>query len=179
MKFGLISILFFAFFGCIQISNAQSSAATAPDIIDPEFDKTVDELISYSVPTVSVTEIKNWEKGSYIFLDAREKSEYNISHIPGAKYIGYDHVNQELIDQLSTEQTIVLYCSVGYRSEKVGEIFQRKGFKEVYNLYGSIFEWVNQGNPVVDQLNQPTKKIHTYNKSWSKWLLNPEYVKVW
>jgi len=179
MKIKLLSILIFALFGFASVSVAQIPETEVSDIIDPVFDKTVDELISYTVPTISVSQIKNWEKESYIFLDAREKSEYNISHIPDAKYIGYDHLNHTLIDELPKDRTIVLYCSVGYRSEKVGEILQSKGFSEVYNLYGSIFEWVNQGNPVVDKMNQPTNKIHTYNKSWSKWMLNPDYVKVW
>jgi rhodanese-related sulfurtransferase len=40
---------------------------------------------------------------------------------------------------------------VGYRSEKVTEKLQKAGFTQVSNLYGGIFEWVNQGYPIVNQ----------------------------
>ena len=72
-----------------------------------------------------------------------------------------------------------MYCSIGYRSEKVGEELKKMGFKNVYNLYGSIFEWVNQGNEVVDENEKVTEKVHTYNKRWSKWIEDGKAEKVW
>jgi 3-mercaptopyruvate sulfurtransferase SseA len=64
-----------------------------------------------------------------------------------------------------------VYCSVGYRSERVGEKLQKLGYQNVYNIYGGIFEWKNEGMQVVNRQNQPTDSVHTYNKNWSKWLL--------
>jgi predicted sulfurtransferase len=58
---------------------------------------------------------------------------------------------------------------VGYRSEKIAKRCQAAGFKQVYNLYGGIFEWVNQGNTVVNA-DGPTEQVHTYDKKWSVWL---------
>lgn len=49
---------------------------------------------------------------------------------------------------------VVLYCFIGYCSEKVVEQFWEWGFIKVYNLYGSIFEWVNQGYFVVDIIGE-------------------------
>ena len=52
------------------------------------------------------------------------------------------------------------------------------GYKEVYNLYGGIFEWVNQGNRVVTgENNSVTKQVHAYDKVWGTWL--KEGVKVY
>jgi len=53
------------------------------------------------------------------------------------------------------------------------------GYKNVYNLYGSIFEWVNDGNEVVDKNNKPTDEVHTYNKKWSKWVEEGKAKKIW
>jgi hypothetical protein len=47
------------------------------------------------------------------------------------------------------------------------------GFNNVFNLYGGIFICVNSGYEVVDKINKQTKKVHGYNKEWSK-LLNEE-----
>jgi len=44
------------------------------------------------------------------------------------------------------------------------------GYKNVYNLYGGIFEYKNNGGKVVDNQNKETDKIHTYNKEWSVYL---------
>ena len=42
------------------------------------------------------------------------------------------------------------------------------GFNNVFNLYGGIFNCVNSGYEVVDKNNKQTKKVHGYNKEWSK-----------
>ncbi|HHM21242.1 MAG TPA: rhodanese-like domain-containing protein, partial [Bacteroidetes bacterium] len=112
-------------------------------------------------------------------FDAREWDEYTVSHLPGAVYIGYKNFNKNIFEKMKKDQPIVLYCSVGYRSEKIGEKLQKMGFTNVHNLYGSIFEWVNKGYPIENFSEKNAKKIHTYNKKWSRWVTNPKVEKVW
>jgi len=50
---------------------------------------------------------------------------------------------------------------------------------EVYNLYGSLFEWINRGYPVVDLRGDTVRRVHTYNRKWSRWVLNSSYEKVY
>jgi len=137
--------------------------------VNQKFDEMLQLLLSNSVPQITVDELEQMD--GVCLLDARELEEYKVSHIEGAQHIGYDNLNEKILENIPKEQTIVLYCSVGYRSEKVGEQLQKMGYTNVYNLYGSIFEWVNQGNRVVDE-NGTTTRVHTYNKRWSKWLEN-------
>jgi hypothetical protein len=92
---------------------------------------------------------------------------------------GFDHVDFQMLDTLPKDQPILVYCSIGFRSEKIARKLRKKGFKNVSNLYGSIFEWVNRGYPVVDSVGQPTPKIHTYNKSWGQWVDNPDFERVY
>ena len=73
--------------------------------------------------------------------------------------------------------TIVVYCTVGYRSGKIVEKLQKAGYQKVYNLHGSIFEWVNQGNSVVNSKGVTTTEVHTYSKDWAKWLKKGK--KIW
>jgi rhodanese-related sulfurtransferase len=159
------------------ISCAQIPA-NRPGVGNPKFDEKISQLISFSVPTIGVSELKNMEGEVYI-LDAREKEEYEISHIPNAIYIGYNKLEKKVLKTIPKDANIVLYCSVGYRSEKIGEKFQKKGFTNVRNLYGSIFEWINQGNEVHDKEGKPTDKVHTYNKKWSQWVEEGKAEKVW
>jgi predicted sulfurtransferase len=58
---------------------------------------------------------------------------------------------------------------VGVRSEKIGEKLIAAGYKNVLNLYGGIFEWVNQNHPVYKQNGVQTAEIHTYDNNWERW----------
>lgn len=144
---------------------------------NPDFDKKVASYLNFTVPTINSNIVKNMPNA--VLLDARERNEYDVSHIPKALFIGFNTFEKDVIKDIPKDQPIVVYCSIGYRSEKIGEKLLKMGYKKVYNLYGSIFEWVNQGNPVVDNNNMPTLKVHTFNKSWGKWVDKDKVVKVY
>ena len=57
--------------------------------INPKFEKRINRLIKHSIPTLTVMELAK-SNDQYLLLDARELEEYRISHIPGAKHIGYN-----------------------------------------------------------------------------------------
>ncbi|RMG61980.1 MAG: rhodanese-like domain-containing protein, partial [Bacteroidetes bacterium] len=89
---------------------------------------------------------------------------------------GYEGFQPETVADIPRDQPVVVYCTVGYRSERIGEQLQALGFTQVYNLYGGIFAWKNQGFPVVDPEGKPTERVHTYNADWSQWLRQGEKV---
>ena len=136
--------------------------------LNPEFDKKIASWLNFTVPTVSPDNVKKMPDA--VLLDARERAEYDVSHLPKAIFIGYKTFEKAVLKDVPKDKPIVVYCSIGYRSEKIGEKLQKMGFTKVYNLYGSLFEWVNQGNQVVDNQGVATKKVHTFNRSWSKWV---------
>ena len=124
-----------------------------------------------SVPYIFVNELV--QEKEVILLDSREPKEYKVSHIKNAICVGYDNFNlKETLNKLpeNKETKIVVYCSLGIRSEDVAEQLKKDGYTNVYNLYGGIFEWKNQDKIVVNPKNNPTEKVHTFNKDWSKWL---------
>lgn len=146
--------------------------------MNPEFDKKVSQTIQFSVPVMSVEELKSNTQKLRIF-DARERAEFEVSHIPGAEWVGYKHFDIRAYSKLPKETPTVVYCSIGYRSEKIGEQLKANGFTEVYNLYGSIFEWVNKGYPLVDGKGREVREVHTYNKEWSRWVDESKAKKIW
>jgi rhodanese-related sulfurtransferase len=96
--------------------------------------------------------------------------EYNVSHIENAHFVEYKKFQRQSVDSISRHTPIVVYCTVGYRSERIAEQLVEMGFRNVRNLYGGLFEWVNNGNGVIDSFGNPTHQVHTYNKNWSRWL---------
>lgn len=160
-------------FGC-----AQNIPADKPDVKNPEFDQRLQRLLRFSTPLYSVHELRAQQDSVYI-LDTRSQEEFEVSHIPGARYLGYRSLQESTLDSIPKDAPIVLYCSVGYRSEKIGNRLRERGYSKVYNLYGSIFEWVNNGYSLVDPQGNPTNTIHTYNRNWSQWVDQPTVKKTW
>lgn len=152
--------------------------AGAPSVASEAFDKKLEKLLRFSVPLISVQELYQ-KPDAYILLDAREFEEYEVSHIKGSHWIGYDDPDFDVLNTLPNDKEVVVYCSVGYRSEKIAEKLKDQGVSKVYNLYGSIFEWVNQGYPVINKAGDTVSKIHTYNEKWSQWIDNPAVEKVY
>ena len=162
----------------LTILFLSSIQGISQDVLNPTFDDRLEQLLSFTVPVIDVPEA-NENADDYIFLDARELEEYQISHIPGARYIGYKKFDEDLLEGISHDDKIIVYCSVGYRSEKIGKKLEKLGYTSVYNLYGSIFEWINCDLPLENQQGISTDTIHTYNKKWSKWVDDKEVIKVW
>ncbi len=131
-------------------------------------------LLSHTVPEITVDSLQKI-KEKVLLLDAREQAEYKVSHIQHAKYVGYDYFDPESVANLDKNAKIVVYCSVGYRSEKISEKLLKMGFKNVSNLYGGIFEWKNQSHSVVNAQGL-TSKVHAYSPAWGVWLRKGEKV---
>lgn len=136
--------------------------------------KTIDQMLeSYNnqtVPYVSVQELAGWT--DVLLLDAREKSEYDISHIKNAVFVGYKtfDINTILRHHPDRNKRIVVYCSVGIRSEDIGEQLIMAGYTNIFNLYGGIFEWYQQDHPIYNLNDDRVHIIHGYQPRYSKWL---------
>ncbi|WP_034062414.1 rhodanese-like domain-containing protein [Lacinutrix jangbogonensis] len=143
--------------------------------------KTLDDLLKQhndnGVPYISVEALAMPKTKTTIF-DTREPKEYQVSHLKNAICVGYDNFDIDSIENLypNKDEKIVVYCSLGIRSETIGEKLKKAGYTNVYNLYGGIFEWKNKGFSVIDSEEKETNKVHTFNKAWSKWLLKGEKV---
>lgn len=135
---------------------------------DPAYAKKLKELYKNTVKLIQPETLAK-EINNVVILDTREKNEYDVSHIKGAKYTGYEKFNISSLKEIPKNKKVIVYCSVGWRSERIGEKLQKAGYTNVYNLYGGIFEWVNRGNKVYNA-NGETKKVHTYSKEWGKWI---------
>mgnify|MGYP000471538617 CR=1 FL=1 len=124
---------------------------------NPEgFDQMCKGYIKGTVPLAKPTQLKfEMSKNSSIYiLDAREKKEYEVSHIKNARLVGYDNFKLETVKDIPKDAKVYVYCSIGYRSEKIGEKLQKDGFQKVYNLYGGIFNWANAGFPLESKTGQ-------------------------
>ena len=159
MKFNIVNIIF------LMISVSGSAQ------------KSLDALLrinnNESIPYISVAELRMKQvNDTILILDAREWKEFEVSHLSTAKYVGYDSFSAEAISNDVDDHSIpiVVYCSLGIRSEDIGEKLKKAGYTNVKNLYGGIFEWKNNDYPVINSEGNETDEVHAFSRLWSRWL---------
>lgn len=122
------------------------------------------------VPYIEVSEVNS--ATTAIFLDAREPVEYEVSHLKNAICVGFDEFEVKSVENhiSNKDQEIIVYCSLGIRSEIVAQKLIDNGYTNVKNLYGGIFEWKNNDMTVFNIHEKETDSVHAYSKKWGKWL---------
>ncbi|RRN76389.1 rhodanese-like domain-containing protein [Pseudoxanthomonas sp. SGD-10] len=135
---------------------------------EEEFILFVDSLCNHNTPLISADSLKALK--DVVLLDAREKEEFDVSHLRAAKSVGYFWFDMRNVYNIHKDATIVVYCSIGNRSEKIANKLLKFGYKNVYTLYGGIFNWVNAGYPIFRKDGVQTTEIHTYDAKWASWV---------
>ena len=138
---------------------------------NPAYDRLLRVLYRHTVPLVPPAALAKElsQPMPPLLFDVRTPAEYRVSHLPGAQFVDFDSLQTQQFAGLDRARPVVVYCSVGYRSERLGERLQQLGFQRVRNLYGGLFEWVNEGYTVRDAQG-PTTRVHPYSALWSPWL---------
>ncbi len=81
-----------------------------------------------------------------VLVDVREKNEWDIVHLPGARLIPVNSV-VERASELSTADEIVVYCKGGTRSARAVNALRQLGFRKLWNLRGGIDAWTREVDP--------------------------------
>jgi rhodanese-related sulfurtransferase len=110
-------------------------------------------------------------------LDVRSPAEFAVSHIAGAKRFEGPAADF----QPPASGTVVLYCSVGYRSSELAQQLGRLHAKQhpevrFVNLKGSLFRWALEDRPLVAADGAPTRKVHGFNATWARLLPDDRVV---
>ena len=107
-------------------------------------------LFSISM-TITPTELKaRMDKGKdFRLIDVREVDEWAVAKLPQAELIPLSQFQQLAIQQLSPDETIILYCHHGMRSARAQGFLKAQGFANVINLTGGIDAWSLQVDPSV------------------------------
>lgn len=137
-----------------------------------KLDRLLKKYNTNSVPYISVEDLSTQAENVFL-LDSREPKEFEISRIKNAICVGHDEFNiNKTLKKLPKDKNtkIVVYCSLGIRSEDIAEQISKAGYKNVFNLYGGIFEWKNKNQTVVNSKEKTTENVHVFNKEWGKWL---------
>ena len=97
---------------------------------------------NFTIPEITPSELKQKldDDPSLFLLDVREQNEYDIVHLEDAHLIPLNTLPYNLND-LPSDQEIVVYCHHGTRSLYATSFLQKKGYSRAKNLSGGIDQW--------------------------------------
>ncbi len=116
-------------------ANPDNAQISAPDI-----------MVAQSA-TITVQEAYGLYQEGVFFLDVREQSEWDSFHIPNTTLIPLGELPNRL-NELPTDQPIVVVCRTGNRSPEGRDILLAAGFTNVISMTGGVTEWSNLGYPI-------------------------------
>ena len=104
------------------------------------------------LPLLSVHRLKEkLDRGDRLLvLDVRGQEEWDSGHIEGALHIYVGHLEKRLAE-VPRDKPVAVICSVGHRAGIGASILARAGYKEVYNVLGSVRAWGAAGFPLVSE----------------------------
>ncbi|HCE06635.1 MAG TPA: rhodanese-like domain-containing protein [Verrucomicrobiales bacterium] len=94
-----------------------------------------------------------------VIWDIRRPDEFAVSQLPDARHVPPDTADAALKQLLpDANQTILVYCAVGYRSAQMARRLQALGHTNALNLEGAIFAWAEADLPL-----EGGDTVHPYN----------------
>ena len=97
---------------------------------------------------ISVAEANAKRDAGAFILDVRQPEEWIETHIPDSTLIPLDQVAAR-IDELPTNQEIVVVCRSGNRSAQARDILLHAGLVQVTSMAGGLNQWQAAGYPTI------------------------------
>jgi rhodanese-related sulfurtransferase len=84
----------------------------------------------------------------FLFVDVREKWEYEAAHIEGSVLIPLREVPERL-EELAAAGDVVCFCHHGVRSRDAAAWLRTKGVPSARSMAGGIDRWTTEVDPLV------------------------------
>ncbi|HKB28326.1 MAG TPA: molybdopterin-synthase adenylyltransferase MoeB [Candidatus Limnocylindrales bacterium] len=111
------------------------------------------------------------ESDDAVFVDVRERDEWDEGHIPGAIHVPRGNLESRIENAVADRSArIVLYCASGARSAFAAKTLEELGYEDVASLAGGYTDWKRNGFPT--QLPQGLGEEQ--RRRYSRHILIPE-----
>ena len=102
------------------------------------------EFVDYAGATIFPEQIPRSEYEKMLIIDAREASQFNKEHIPGAVNIEWRTV-LAASSKIPRDKSVLIYCNTGTLSAQAGFALRVAGWENVKILQGGLIEWKAKG----------------------------------
>ena len=121
------------------------------------------------VDAVRASELR--DGGGTVFVDVRERNEWDEGHIPGAVHVPRSYLESKIEQAVPGRETdLVVYCATGNRSAFEATALEELGYESVASLSGGFSDWKRNGFP----FDLPRALDETKRRRYSRHLLIPE-----
>src|SRR5688572_22544260 len=121
------------------------------------------------IDAVRASELRETE--SPVFVDVRERTEWDEGHVPGAVHVPKSHLESRVEQAVpDRDATVVVYCASGSRSVFAAKALEELGYEHVVSLSGGFTDWKRNGFP----FDLPRALGDEQRRRYSRHLLIPE-----
>ncbi len=83
-----------------------------------------------------------------VYLDVRERTEWNLGRIPGALFLPRGLLESKIEELIPRDTRVIAYCARGNRSALAAETMQQMGYADVASMSGGFAQWVMEEREV-------------------------------
>jgi sulfur-carrier protein adenylyltransferase/sulfurtransferase len=106
------------------------------------------------------------ENPGAVIVDSRSDGVFSLSHIRGARSVPLDSLSETLPElAYSTDDPVLVYCSVGIRSVETAEMLRGRGYTRAYSLAGGFSAWKAAGYETVSESRLNVHQIERYSRN--------------
>lgn len=102
------------------------------------------EFVDYGGATIFPEQIPRDEWKKIFVIDARDRGQFAMGHIPGAVNIEWRQVLARR-NEIPKEKPVLVYCNQGTLSAQAGLALRLAGYENVRILQGGMSEWKAKG----------------------------------
>jgi molybdopterin/thiamine biosynthesis adenylyltransferase/rhodanese-related sulfurtransferase len=99
-----------------------------------------------SIQRIEPRDLMQWRDGSELVIDVRRATEFEVSHLLGAKNIPLDEL-PERANELLGQPKVLFVCRGGTRSFAACQIAIARGIKNPAHLEGGLLTWSQEMQP--------------------------------
>ena len=98
------------------------------------------DFAEYADGSISTEQLASTDTGEVLFVDARNRGQYEAGHIPGAVNIEWREILARR-DEIPADRPVVLYCETGLLSSRAHFALRVAGYDNVKVLWGGYLVW--------------------------------------
>jgi molybdopterin/thiamine biosynthesis adenylyltransferase/rhodanese-related sulfurtransferase len=108
------------------------------------------QQVKSEISEIDPPEASNLVENGTLFVDVRERDEWEEGHIPGAVHVPRGNLESR-IESVETDhdRPLVVYCAGGSRSAFAAKSLQELGYTNVVSLTGGYTDWKRNGFEIV------------------------------
>src|SRR3954449_2979591 len=108
------------------------------------------QQVRSEVSEIDAPEASRLVRNGTLFVDVRERDEWEEGHIPGAVHVPRGNLESR-IETVAGDRSapLVIYCASGSRSAFAAKTLGDLGYQDVVSLSGGFADWKRNGYDVV------------------------------